>query len=184
MSGGGQSTNASGQGTGQGVATNAAQTAMAGGTAGSAGGAAAAAQQNIPQWQKGLLGAVTGSPQYGTNAPAIHQLLQGAMQQQGAAQPRPAGGMGAQPGMMQRPPGIPPQGMPSQGNPMMQAGMAAQQPQGMPPQGMPQQPGMQGAPQQPGMTPQGLAQGGLSPQMLAQLQQQYPQFFAQKPPGM
>lgn len=37
-------------------------------------------QGQMPQWQQGLLGALTGSNQYGQNAPAIHKALLGAFQ--------------------------------------------------------------------------------------------------------
>lgn len=35
-----------------------------------------------PQWQQGLMGALTGSAQYGKNAPMIHQMLGGLFKQQ------------------------------------------------------------------------------------------------------
>lgn len=43
---------------------------------------------SMPQWQKGLMGAMTGDKQYGANAPAIHQALNSSMQmmQQGQGQ--------------------------------------------------------------------------------------------------
>lgn len=42
----------------------------------------------LPQWQQGLLGALTGSAKYGENAPQIHKALMGMMQGHGQ-QPQP-----------------------------------------------------------------------------------------------
>lgn len=43
-----------------------------------------------PLWAQGLMGALTGSSQYGQNAPAIHKALMGMMQGHGQ-QPQPTG---------------------------------------------------------------------------------------------
>jgi hypothetical protein len=112
----------------------AAANAQASGTAGTAAGATQTAA--MPAWQKGLMGAMTGNPAFGQNAPAIHSLMaQGlGMGGQGIPQtPMPQQGQmpqqAAPPGMPQRPmgPGMAPPGMATGGmgmpntqqNPMM-----------------------------------------------------------------
>lgn len=145
MSGGG-STSANGQS----ASSTAANSAMQSGTGGTAGGSASAAMQNIPQWQKGLLGLTTGNPAYGKNAPALHQLFSQGTSMLGGQQAAPQAPMAGGQGMSQQ--GAAPPGM-------------AQRPM---------QPLMQGAPMQGG-APQG--QGQIPPQLLAQLKQQYPQMF-------
>jgi hypothetical protein len=86
--------------------------AQASGIAGTAGGVASTAQ--MPDWQKGLMGALTGNAAFGKNAPAIHQMMtqgMGLMGQQGQAAPMqqgaPPSAMPPSPGMPQ----IPMQGM-------------------------------------------------------------------------
>lgn len=97
--------------------------AIASGSGGTAG--ADAQQASMPQWQKGLMGAMTGNAAFGKNAPAIHQLIQQGMSGMNPPQQqmRPP---------MQAPPGFNAQGMqpPMQGQPGPM--------QGMPPGGMPQ----------------------------------------------
>lgn len=79
MAGGGQNL---GQNMGQGGAPTA-QGALGGNVQ------ANAALQNIPQWQKGLLGIVTGDPRYGRNAPALHQLANRGIGMMGGGQGMP-----------------------------------------------------------------------------------------------
>lgn len=83
-------------------------------------------QVGIPPWQQGLMAAITGSPQYGANAPQINQMLKGGLAQMGQQKP-------GQAPMMQR--------RPMQAGPVPQIG-AAQMPQGPMPFAQPQ---MQGA---------------------------------------
>lgn len=145
MSGGAQGLGQAGAGAAAASAGSAASTAASAGAAG-------AGANNMPQWLKGYLGATTGNPQYGQNAPLIHQALKmgmGAMGQGGQMppqmaqmQPRPP----AQPQPMQQMPGSPVQGSPMGG-----------MPQGMP-QGGPQMPGMGGPQMTPAMLNQMLAQ--------------------------
>lgn len=122
----------------------AAQNAQQSGTAGSV--------ANMPTWQKGLYGAMTGSPAFGANAPAIHQLLTSGMQMmqgqqgQGGQMQRPMQRPMGQMGQMAAPPGVP----------------ASASPQ------MPQSPPMGASPQ-----------GGMNPQMLQQLMQTNPQLAQQ-----
>lgn len=101
--------------------------AIASGSAGTAGGDTQ--QASMPQWQKGLLGAATGNPQFGKNAPAIHQLVTQGM---GMMNP-PQQGMPQHPPMQGAPPGFNAQGMapPMQGQPgpMQQPGMPPPQQQ-------------------------------------------------------
>lgn len=101
--------------------------AQASGTAGTAGPATSTAA--MPQWQKGLMGALTGNAAFGRNAPAIHQLMtQGLMGSQPQQQAPPMAQPG-QPPMQAPPPGI--------GQPPMQAplpGVGQRPMQGMPPQ--------------------------------------------------
>lgn len=107
MSGGGDPTNAmagaSGGAQAFGYGQNAAPTAAL----------QSQTQGQLPQWQQGLMGALTGSSQYGQNAPAIHKMLSGLMAQgQQQQQPRPAGGMMPQRPMSGAPmsfPGLAPQ---------------------------------------------------------------------------
>lgn len=42
--------------------------------------AAGAGISSMPMWQQGLMGALTGSTQYGKNAPMIHQAIAGMLQ--------------------------------------------------------------------------------------------------------
>ncbi|MGH9641226.1 MAG: hypothetical protein ACRD3Q_02245 [Terriglobales bacterium] len=145
-------------------AGTAATAATQAGTAGTAG-AAVANASGMPQWMKGLMGATTGNPAYGQNAPAVHSLLaagMGALSQPTNAPPmmpqrRPmaAGPTAAPPGVpaSAAPPinGAPPwMGSVPQGMPMQGAGMGAAAPGGMP---------------------------GINPQLLAQLRAQYPAMF-------
>lgn len=118
----------------------AAANAQAAGTAGTASNAASTA--GMPQWQKGLLGAMTGSTAFGQSAPATHQLLAAGMQmmQPGGGQgmpqaPRsmarpnvPAGGQMPYPGQQGM---TPPQANPMGGaQPPMPGAMPGQQPPG------------------------------------------------------
>lgn len=124
-----------------GAVASAANNATASGTAGAVG--------NMPTWQKGLYGAMTGNSAFGQNAPAIHQLLTSGMQMmqgqgQGGQMQRP---MQRPMGPMAAPPGI----------------AASPQPQ------MPQAGPMGGPP----------PQGGMNPQQLQQLMQTNPQLAQQ-----
>lgn len=132
-------------------------------------GAGSTAKQ-MPQWQKGLMGIVTGSSQYGQNAPVMHAMLtQGlGMATQGSRSPQ-GGGMQMPPTQMgSMPMNAPAPGIASRPMTPQPMGGGAPMQQGAP-QGMPQGQGMsQGAPN---------PLQGVSPQMLAQLRQQYPQLF-------
>jgi hypothetical protein len=87
MSGGGDPTNAMAGASGGAQAFDYGQNAAP----------AAALQSQIPgqlpQWQQGLMGALTGSKQYGQNAPMIHQALAGLMDQQRPQSPQMGGQM-------------------------------------------------------------------------------------------
>ena len=109
-------------------------------------GAAGAAQ--MPQWQRGLAGVMTGNPAYGHNAPYFNNMFRNGM---GALQ------MGQQqPQMPQAQMGRPMQPQPSPGLRQFLP------PQQMPPQQM-QQPWMGGVPGQ-GAGPQTLQGGGMGQQ--------------------
>ncbi len=132
-------------------ALTAAANAQASGTGGTAGTAASAAA--MPTWAKGFMGAMTGSPAFGQNAPAIHAMMQQGM------------------GLLQSPQ-IPPQQMVQPGQPPTQ--MA-------PPPGLPQRslgqvtwspPSVQRPQQSPQIPLRNLGSGQMTPQMLQQLMKQ------------
>lgn len=122
MSGGGDPTNAMAGASGPAQAYGYAQNV--------APAAALTSPGQMPQWQQGLMGLLTGSPQYGKNAPQIHQALTGMLQPK-QQQPIMASPMAPRMGGQAMAfPGLPPQ-------------MQAQQPSfGQPPQIQPLAPWM------------------------------------------
>ena len=114
-----------------------------------------AQQPQMPQWQQGLLGAMTGSPAYGQNAPALNMLLQRTM----------PGATGQQP-----------QQMPMQ-RPMPMGGQSVPIP-GMGPGTAGISPGTQPMtrPPVPGQSPQ----QQMDPQTMMLLAQRFPQLFGQQ----
>lgn len=133
MSGGGTQNSSSGN------PYIAAANASANGAAGTAGNVADTA--NMPQWQKGLLGAMTGSTAFGQSSPATHQLLAAGMQmmqsgqgQTGQARPMqrpnvPAGGAMPYPGAQAPAPQASPMGGAPPPGAMPQGGAPGQSPQ-------------------------------------------------------
>lgn len=80
-------------------------------------------QPGMPQWQKGLMGLMTGSQQYGQNAPQAHQAMQQLMGSMARPQQPQAAPMGMRRPMM----AVPRMGAPQMGQQPQMGMMGTQQ---------------------------------------------------------